>query len=151
MAVIKVLEPISKAVVYLLKSDGGLSFIEEFHKLLGNLNIIPIALVGLHFQALAVSPLLTHSNIILPFIATTIVYHITYMVIKLQTQDAGPISRFICLVSGIISIELLFTIFLSPFQLIKVHLYLISLMLGGYCLFYTANLVLNCIYSDGKS
>ncbi|KAL4633946.1 hypothetical protein ACB092_04G160700 [Castanea dentata] len=117
MAVIKVLEPISKAVVYLLKSDGGLSFIEEFHKLL----------------------------------ATTIVYHITYMVIKLQTQDAGPISRFICLVSGIISIELLFTIFLSPFQLIKVHLYLISLMLGGYCLFYTANLVLNCIYSDGKS
>ena len=113
--------------------------------------MIPIALIGLHFQGLAVSPLHTHSNIILPFIAATIVYHITYMVIKLQAQDAGPMLRFICVVSGIISIELLFAIFLSPFQQIKVHLYLISLMLGGYCLSYTVNLVLNCINSDGRS
>ncbi|KAF3972161.1 hypothetical protein CMV_004321 [Castanea mollissima] len=86
-AAIKVVELISKAPVYLLTSDGGLSFIEKFHKLL----------------------------------ATTIVYHITSMVIKLQAQDVGPILRFICLVSGIISIELLFAIFLSPFQLIKME------------------------------
>nr|POE54641.1 hypothetical protein CFP56_68813 [Quercus suber] len=85
---------ISEALVYVLKRNEGLSFIEEFLKLLSALKIILIALIGLLFQGLAASPLHTHSNIILPFIAATIVYQIAYMVIKLQAQGAGPIWRF---------------------------------------------------------
>ena len=46
----------------------------------------------------------------------TIVYSIAYVEIKLQSQDADlPIFRSICLVSGIIAIELLVSIITSPF------------------------------------
>ncbi|KAK9996047.1 hypothetical protein SO802_020733 [Lithocarpus litseifolius] len=54
----------------------------------------------------------------------TIVHRIAYMEIKLQPQDAGylPILRFICLIFGIIAIELLFAIIFSPLWLFMVNL-----------------------------
>ena len=86
--------------------------------------MIPIALIGLHFQALDVLPLDTHFAIILPFVMATIVHGIAYVDIKLLPQNAEylPILRFICLVSGIITIELLVAIILSPFWIFLVNL-----------------------------
>ena len=132
-------------------SNEALSFIKAFHTLLGDLALFLIALIGIHFQVLGVSPLHTHFAIILLFFMATIVHHIAYMEIKLQPQDAGflPILRFICLVSGIIAIELLFAIIISPFWLFMVNLCPI-LILGVLrhlyqqiyqCVYYTTNLV----------
>ena len=103
-------------LVCVCASDEALSFIEAFHSLLGELALFPIALTGLHFQVLGVSPLNTHFAIILLFFMAAIVRHIAYLGIKLQPQDVGylPILRFICLVSGIITIELLFAIIDVP-------------------------------------
>ncbi|KAF3953763.1 hypothetical protein CMV_020820 [Castanea mollissima] len=100
-------------------SNEALSFIEAFHVLLNDLALFPTALIGLHFQVLDVSPLHTHFAIVLLFFMATIIHHIAYMEIKLQPQDAGylPILMFICLVSGIIAIELLFAIIISPLWL----------------------------------
>ena len=133
------------------------SFIEAFHALLGDLALFPTALIGIHFQVLGVSPLHTHFAIILLFFMATIIHRIAYMEIKLQPQDAGylPILRFICLVSGIIAIELLFAIIISPFWLFMVNLCPI-LILGVLCplyqqiyqcVCYTANLVRNAVCS----
>ena len=138
-------------------SNEALSFIEAFHMLLGDLALFPTALIGLHFQVLGVSPLDTHFAIILLFFMATIILRIAYMEIKLQPQDAGylPILRFICMVSGIIAIELLFAIIISPFWLFVVNLCPI-LILGVlrhlyqqiyHCVYYTTNLVLNTICS----
>ena len=143
-------------LVCVCASDEALSFIEAFHLLLGELALFPTALIGLHFQVLGVSPLHTHFPIILLFFMATIVHHIAYMGIKLQPQDAGylPILRFICLVSGIIAIELLFAIIISPFWLFMVNLCPI-LILGVHhlyqliyqCVYYTANLGLDAVCS----
>ena len=111
-------------LVCVCASNEALSFIEAFHMLLGDLALFPTALIGLHFQVLGVSPLHTHFAIILLFFMATIVHSIAYMEIKLQPQDAGylPILRFIFLVSGVIAIELLFAIIISPFWLFMVNL-----------------------------
>ena len=138
-------------LVRVCASNEALSFIEAFHTFLGDLALFLIALIGIHFQVLGISPLHTHFAIILLFFMATIVHHIAYMEIKLQPQDAGflPILRFICLVFGIIAIELLFAIIISPFWLFMVNLYPI-LILGVLrhlyqqiyqCVYYTANLV----------
>ncbi|KAK4568544.1 hypothetical protein RGQ29_004094 [Quercus rubra] len=113
---IRLKHSILEAIYERLNSDEALSFIEAFHSLLGELALFPIALTGLHFQVLGVSPLHTHFAIILLFFMAAIVRHIAYLGIKLQPQDAGylPILRFICLVSGIIAIELLFAIIDVP-------------------------------------
>ncbi|KAK4551309.1 hypothetical protein RGQ29_032409 [Quercus rubra] len=113
---IRLKHSILEAIYNRLNSDEALSFIEAFHSLLGELALFPIALTGLHFQVLGVSPLHTHFAIILLFFMAAIVHHIAYLGIKLQPQDAGylPILRFICLVSRIIAIELLFTIIDVP-------------------------------------
>ena len=144
-------------LVYVCASNEALSFIEAFHALLDDLSLFPTALIGIHFQVLGVSPLHTHFAIILLFFMATIVHRIAYMEIKLQPQDAGylPILRFICLVSGIIAIELLFAIIISPFWLFMVNLCPI-LILGVLCplyqqiyqcVCYTANLVSNTVCS----
>ncbi|KAL4633953.1 hypothetical protein ACB092_04G161100 [Castanea dentata] len=105
------------------KSDEAVNFFEAFHVLLAFLGSLLAALIGLHFQVLGVSPLDTHFALILLFIMATIVYSIAYVEIKLQPPDAGlPIFRFICLVSGIIAIELLVAIIVSPFWLFMVNL-----------------------------
>ena len=138
-------------LVCVCASNEALSFIEAFHTLLGDLALFPIALIGIHFQVLGVSPLHTHFAIILLFFMATSVHHSAYMEIKLQPQDVGflPILRFICLVSGIIAIELLFAIIISPFWLFMVNLCPI-LILGVLrhlyqqiyqCVYYTTNLV----------
>ncbi|KAF3953523.1 hypothetical protein CMV_021045 [Castanea mollissima] len=121
---IRLKDSILEAIYNRLISDEALSFIEAFHLLLGELALFPTALIGLHFQVLGVSPLNTHFAIIVIFFMTTIIHHIAYMWIKLQPQDAGYLSilRFICLVSGIIAIELLFAIIISPFWLFMVNL-----------------------------
>ena len=111
-------------LVCVCANNEALSFIEAFHALLGDLALFPIALIGLHFQVLGISPLHTHFAIILLFFMATIVHCIAYMEIKLRPQDAMylPILSFICLVSGIIAIELLFAIIISPFWLFMVNL-----------------------------
>ena len=132
-------------LVCVCASDEALSFIEAFHSLLGELALFPTALIGLHFQILGVSPLHTHFPIILLFFMATIVHNIAYMGIKLQPKDAGylPILRFIYLVSGIIAIELLFAIIISPFWLFMVNLCPI-LILGVHHLY---QLMYKCVYS----
>ena len=93
------------------------------HALLAFLISFLAALIGLHFQVLGVSPLETHFALILLFIIATIIYSIAYAEIKLQPPDVDlPIFRFICLVSGVIAIELLVAIIISPFWLFMVNL-----------------------------
>ncbi|KAL4605243.1 hypothetical protein ACB092_09G014800 [Castanea dentata] len=145
-AAIEVVKLIYEALVYVLTRNEALSFIEAFCTLLDGLALFPTALIGIHFQALGVSPLHTHFAIILLFFMATIVHRIAYMEIKLQPQDA--VLRFICLVSGIMAIELLFAIIISPFWLFMVNLCPI-LILGVLrhlyqqiyqCVYYTTNL-----------
>ena len=132
------------------------SFFEAFHELLAYLVSFLAALIGLHFQVLGVSPLETHFALILLFIIATIIYSIAYAEIKLQPPDVDlPIFRFICLVSGVIAIELLVTIIISPFWLFMVNLYpilIIGILRHLYqqsyqWLYYTVNLLLNAVCS----
>ena len=111
-------------LVCVCASNETFSFIEAFHALLSDLALFPIALIGLPFQVLGISPLHTHFAIVLLFFMATIVHRIAYTEIKPRPQDAGylPILSFICLVSGIIAIELLFAIIISPFWLFMVNL-----------------------------
>ena len=129
------------------------------HALLAFLISFLAALIGLHFQVLGVSPLETHFALILLFIIATIVYSIVYAEIKLQPPDVDlPIFRFICLVSGVIAIELLVTIIISPFWLFMVNLYpilIIGILRHLYqqsyqWLYYTVNLLLNAACSVFK-
>ena len=140
-------------LVCVCANNEALSFIEAFHALLCDLALFPTTLIGLHFQVLGVSSLHTHFAIILLFFMATIVHRFAYTEIKLRPQDAGylPILSFICLVSGIIAIELLFAIIISPFWLFMVNLCPI-LILGVLrhlyqqiyqYVYYIANLVLN--------
>ena len=144
-------------LVCVCASNEALSFIEAFHALLGDLTLLLTTLIGIHFQVLGVSPLHTHFAIVLLFFMATIVHRIAYMEIKLRPQDVGYllILSFICLVSGIIAIELLFAIIISPFWLFMVNLCPI-LILGVLhhlyqqiypCVYYTTNLALNAICS----
>ena len=99
-------------------SDEAHGVLEAFHRLLGFL----VSYLGVHFQVLGVSTLETHFTLVLLFIMATVVFSITYVEIKLQPQDADlPIFRSICLVSGIIAIELLVAIIISPFWLFMVN------------------------------
>ncbi|KAK4568535.1 hypothetical protein RGQ29_004085 [Quercus rubra] len=109
---------------------------EAFHALIAFIVSFLAALIGLHFQVLSVSPLETHFATVLLFIMAAIVYSIAYMEIKLQPQGAEYLLlfRFICLVSGIISVELLISIIISPFWLFMF-------------LYYTANLIFNAVPS----
>ena len=109
--------------VFVCASDEAHGVFEAFHRLLAFLVSYLAGLIGIHFQVLGVSPLETHFAISLLFIMATIVYSIAYVEIKLQSQDADlPIFRSICLVSGIIAIELLVSIITSPFWLFMVNL-----------------------------
>ncbi|KAK9995828.1 hypothetical protein SO802_020514 [Lithocarpus litseifolius] len=150
-------DSILNALDYLLNSDEALNFFEAFHGLLVFLASFPTALIGSHFQVLGVSPLDTHFAIILTCIVATSIHGIAYMQIKLQPRDAEylPLLRFICLVSGIIAIELLVAILISAFWLFMVNLcpililgvprHLYQQIYTG--LYYTADLVLNAVYS----
>ena len=82
----------------------------------------------------------------------TIIYSIAYVELKLQPQDADlPIFRLICLISGIIAIEILVAIIISPFWLFMVNLcpiLIVGVLRHLYqqiyqCLYNTANLVLS--------
>ena len=88
--------------------DKALVFFEEFHVVLVSFDTILCAIIGIHFQALNVSSLEKYLGIILLFIMATTVYIIAYLEIKLQRQDAAYlfIFRLVCLVSGILSVEL---------------------------------------------
>ena len=103
-------------LVCVFASDEAHGVFEAFHRLLAFLVSYLACLIGVHFQVLGVSTLETHFTLVLLFIMATIVYSIAYVEIKLQPQDADlPIFRSICLVSGIIAIELLIAIIISPF------------------------------------
>ena len=144
-------------LVCVCASDEARVFFEAFHGLLVFLTSFPTALIGLHFQVLDVSPLDTHFALILLFIMATIIYGIAYVEIKMLPQDDEylPILRFICLVSGIIAIELIVAIIISPLWLFMVNLCPILILgvprhlyqqicKGLYC---TADLVLNAVCS----
>ena len=136
--------------------DEPHGFFEAFHALIAFIVSFLAALIGLHFQVLSVSPLETHFATVLLFIMATIVYSIAYMEIKLQPQGAEYLLlfRFICLVSGIISVELLISIIISPFWLFMVN-FLPILIVGVLCsykqiyqfLYYIANLIFNAVPS----
>ena len=143
-------------LVCVCDSDEALSFFEAFHELLAFLISFLAAWIGLHFQVLGVSPLEIHFALIWLLIIATIVYSIAYAEIKLQPPDADlPIFRFICLVSGVIAIELLVAIIISPFWLLMVNLcpiLIIGVLRHLYqqsyqWLYYTVNLLLNSICS----
>ncbi|KAL4633950.1 hypothetical protein ACB092_04G160800 [Castanea dentata] len=74
-------------------------------------------------MVLKVLPLEKHLSIILLFIMATIVYIIAYLEIKSQRQDAAYlfIFRLICLVSRILSVELLVKLIISPVWLFMVN------------------------------
>ncbi|XP_050258654.1 uncharacterized protein LOC126703659 isoform X3 [Quercus robur] len=136
-AATKVVELISKALAYILSDDAeALGFYEAFHTVLAFLVMLLVALIGLHLQPLSISPLEKHFAIILTFIAAIIVYGIAYVLTKLKPQDAKYLSkfRFIRLVFGIIAIELLASIIISPFWLSMVILCSI-LIVGVLCLY----------------
>ena len=107
-----------------LDSDKALVFFEEFHALLVFFDTILGAIIGIHFQALNVSPLEKHLGIILLFIMAKIVYIIAYLEITLQRQDAAYLSifRLVFLVSRILSVELLVKLIISPVWLFMVNL-----------------------------
>ncbi|XP_050258660.1 uncharacterized protein LOC126703659 isoform X7 [Quercus robur] len=133
----KAVELISKALAYILSDDAeALGFYEAFHTVLAFLVMLLVALIGLHLQPLSISPLEKHFAIILTFIAAIIVYGIAYVLTKLKPQDAKYLSkfRFIRLVFGIIAIELLASIIISPFWLSMVILCSI-LIVGVLCLY----------------
>ena len=143
-------------LVCICASDEALGFFEAFHELLAYLVSFLAALIGLHFQVLGVSPLETHFAIILLLIMATIIYSIAYVEIKLLPRNAElPLFRFICLVSGIIAIELLVAIIISPFWLFMVNfcpILIVGVLCHSYqqiyqCLYYTADLVLNAVCS----
>ena len=143
-------------VVVVCASDEAFGFFEAFHEFLNFIVSFLGTIIGLHFQVLDVSPLETRFGIILLLIMAIIVYGIAYVEMNLQPLDADlPILRFICLVSGIIAIELLVTLIISPFWLFLVNLCPI-LIVGVlrysyqqiyYYLYYTVNLVLDAVCS----
>ena len=85
-----------------------------------------------------------------------IVYGIAYVEMKLQPLDDDlPIFRFICLVSGIIAIELLVTMIISPFWVFIVNLcpiLIVGVLRHSYqqiyhYLYYIANWIVNAVCS----
>uniref|UniRef100_A0A7N2MMD6 Uncharacterized protein n=1 Tax=Quercus lobata TaxID=97700 RepID=A0A7N2MMD6_QUELO len=88
-------------------------------------HFMPLLPSSSHFwlQVLSISPLETHFATVLLFIMAAILYSIAYMEIKLQPQGAEYLLlfRFFCLVSGIIAVELLISIIISPFWLFMVN------------------------------
>ena len=132
--------------------DEAHGFFEAFYALIASLVSILAASIGFHFQGLGLSPLETHFATFLVFIMAAIVYSIAYMGIKLQPQGAEYLLlfRLISLVSGIIAVELLISIIISPFWQFMVN-FLPILIIGVLCaykqiyqfLYYTANLIFN--------
>uniref|UniRef100_A0A7N2RBS6 Uncharacterized protein n=1 Tax=Quercus lobata TaxID=97700 RepID=A0A7N2RBS6_QUELO len=119
---------VRRIVVPILNAFYGLrdephGFFQAFHALIAFLVSFLAALIGLHFQVLSISPLETHFATVLLFIMAAILYSIAYMEIKLQPQGAEYLLlfRFFCLVSGIIAVELLISIIISPFWLFMVN------------------------------
>ena len=82
-------------------------------------------LVGLHFQALNISPVdERHFAITLLLIIAAVVYGIAYASRNLQTHNAQylPIFRLIYLASGILTCELLVAMLVAPFWWFMVNL-----------------------------
>nr|POF21197.1 hypothetical protein CFP56_06994 [Quercus suber] len=132
-AAIKVVELISKALVYLLTSDETRGFFEAFHGFFTFLLPFLAALIDLHFQALGKSPLDSHFAIILLLIMAIIAYGIAYLENKLQPQDIEhrSIRRLICLLCGIVAFQLALAILICPYWLFMVNLWPI-LIVGIY-------------------
>ena len=131
-------------------------FFKAFHTLIAFLISILGTSIGFHFQGLGVSPFETHFATFLVLIMAAIVYSIAYMGTKLQRLGANYLLlfRLICLVSGIIAIELLISVMISPFWLFVVN-FLPILIVGVLCsykqiyqfLYYIANLIFNAVPS----
>ena len=143
-------------LVCVYTSDVALGFFEAFHTVLVFLFLVLGGLITLRFQPFHISPLETHFATFLVFIVATIVYGIAYVLITLQPPNSQcrAIFSFICLVFGIIAIELLVSTIIPPRWLFIVNLWLI-LIVGVLCLCkqiyrllcYTAILVFNAVPS----
>ncbi|KAK4568525.1 hypothetical protein RGQ29_004079, partial [Quercus rubra] len=136
--------------------DDALGFFEAFHVLLAFLVAFLTAFIGFHFQGLRISPLESHFATILILIITTIVYSIARLEIKLpQNAQYLPIFKLVCLVSGIVALELLVAIIICPFWLLMVNIcpiLIVGVLHHSYqqiyqFLYCAANLVLNAVPS----
>ena len=114
------------------------------------------AFIGFHYQGLGISPLESHFATILILIITTIVYSIARVEIKLpQNAQYLPIIKLVCLVSGIVALELLVAIIICPFWLLMVNIcpiLIVGVLHHSYqqiyqFLYCAANLVLNAVPS----
>ena len=137
-------------------SDDALGFFEAFHVLLAFLVAFLTAFIGFHYQGLGISPLESHFATILILIITTFVYSIARVEIKLpQNAQYLPIFKLVCLVSGIVALELLVAIIICPFWLLMVNI--CPILIVGVLhhshqqiyqfLYCAANLVLNAVPS----
>ena len=98
--------------LFVYAREEELNSIMAFHEPFVFLVTLLAFLVGLHFQALNISPIETHFAIILLLIMAAIVYSIAYASAIFQTHNTEylPISRLTCLVSGILTCELLISL-----------------------------------------
>jgi hypothetical protein len=96
--------------------EEELNSIMAFHQPFVFLATLLAFLVGLHFQALNISPIETHFAIILLLIIAAVVYSIAYASPIFQTHNTEylPIFRLTCLASGILTCELLISLLISP-------------------------------------
>ena len=107
-----------------MQSDYEVSSSTPLHAVFGFLIMLLLAVVGIHFQGLNMSPLSTHYATMVLFIIAVVIYSIAFAGIKLGPHNTSylPIFNFICLTSGTLACELLVSILIAPFWLLIVNL-----------------------------
>ena len=107
-------------------SEEEVNFSTPFHAAFGFLITLLLALVGVHFQGLGVSPLKTHFATILLFLMAVVIYSIAFVGIKVGAHNTSyrylPLFNFICLISGTLACELLVSILITPLWLLIINL-----------------------------
>ena len=111
---------ITASVVCVCATEEEFNSIIAFHQPFVFLITLLTALVGLHFQVLAISPLKTHFTITLLLIMAAIVFSIAYARINAQLHNSEYLSlfRFTYLASGFLICELLVGLLMSPFMVV---------------------------------
>ena len=116
-----------KSFVCVCASEEEFNSITAFHQSFVFLITLLTALVGLHFQVLAISPLKrvkTHFAVTLLLIMAAIVFSIAYARINAQPHNSEYLSlfRFTYLASGFLICELLVGLLMSPLWWFMVNL-----------------------------
>ena len=107
---------ITASFVCVCASEEEFNSIIAFHQPFVFLITLLTALVGLHFQVLAISPLKSHFAITFLLIMAAIVFSIAYARINAQPHNSEYLSlfRFTYLASGFLICELLVGLLMSP-------------------------------------